>query len=391
MVTALAGAAGLTGAGTGAVGFLIGIGAGVVDAYVLMPALAGKGRQAALPPRLQGVPVGSNEAGAPRIWAIGGRVRVPTHILWQKDKVRESTTSHYKQGTDVLQREVMVDCLVALNDRKTVELTQLIGNGKLLIWESRNLQRITTHEMSAAVSGADVVITMANTLVPSPTDVFKVNDFVRLYGWVSTAGPAINGFYWRVKAIVAHTSTPGTITLQVVDGQSVASVSANAGNAFTPAHIERVDDAVVYDPTTVTVQNPVSSTFGLAFITGAAGSRDPRDVFNVGDRVKLVYASSGAASNVYRIVSLTGSEMGLLGPNLQAITPLAGGNRWLRVEYASLLTSAASFFAPGYVPKDHFHDGDENQGEDPTLVAEKGTGNVPAYRGLCYQAIDREA
>jgi hypothetical protein len=378
---------GAAGAGTGIGGVLLLVGAAVVDAKVIMPALAGKGRGAALPSRLQDTPVGSNEPGAPRIWAIGGRVRVQTHILWQKDKVFEATTQHHKQGTEITQRQVITDCLVSLNDRKTVRLTQLIGNGKLLTWESRNLVRITTNEMTAAVSGSDVVVTMSNTLTPSPKDVFKVGDFVRLYGWVSTAGPSINSVYWRISAITAHTSVPGTITLQVVDGQSVAAVAANAGNAFTPGWIERVDDAVLYDPATVGVQNPIPATFGIATITGGAGARDPRNVFNLNDNVKLVYAAAGSASNVYRVVSLSGNQLQLLGPNLAGITPLVGGNRWLRVEYSSVITSAASFFAPGFVPKDRFHDGSDDQGEDPLIVADKGTGNVPAYRGVAYQAI----
>ena len=167
MAVAAVGVAGLTGPGTGVAGFLIGIGAAVVDATVLMPALAGKGRGAGLPPRLQDNPVGSNQPGAPRIWAIGSRVRVPTHVLWQKEKIREAITTHHKEGTTVDQRQVMVDCAISLNDRVTAEMTQLIGNGKLLVWESRNLQRITTNEMSAAVSGSDIVITMDNTLGPS--------------------------------------------------------------------------------------------------------------------------------------------------------------------------------------------------------------------------------
>jgi hypothetical protein len=384
MASGLVAVSGLAGPGSGVVGLLLVAGAGVVDATVLMPALAGKGKMAARPPRLQDTPVGSNEPGAPRIWAIGGRVRVQTHILWQKDKVFEGSTSHHKQGTTVTQRQVMVDCLVALNDRKTVKLTQLIGNGKLLVWESRNLVRITTNEMTAAVSGADVVVTMANTLTPSPKDVFKVGDFVRLYGWVSTAGPSINSVYWRISAITAHTSVPGTITLQVVDGQSVAGVAANAGNAFTPGWIERVDDAMVYDPATITI-NQFANIRQLI----ASTARDPRQVFNTGDRIKLVYFSTAVNSVVFQVVAMLVNELDIVSdpPQPQTLTPLVGGNRWPRVEYAAITTSVASFFAPGFVPKDRFHDGSDDQGEDPLIVADKGTGNVPAYRGVAYQAI----
>ena len=368
------------------VGWILTAAAAYADATYLAPKMMGKGREAMRPPRLQDVPVGSNEAGAPRIWAIGSRVRVPTHILWQKQKVREQVTQHQKEGTSVLQREVMIDCLVSLNDRQTLELTQLVGNGKLLVWESRNLARITTHEMSAAVSGANIVITMANTLVPSPADVFKVGDFVRLYGWVSTAGASINSVYWRVSAITAHTSVPGTITLQVIDGQSVTSVAANAGSAFTPAWIERVDDAIVYDPATITINQ-----FGNIRRLISSTTRDPREVFNVGDRVRLIYANAGVNGVVFQVAGMLVNELDIVPdpPQPSTLTPLVGGNRWLRVEFNEPQFFASQFFPSGFVPRENYHDGSSTQGEDPILVAEKGTGNVPGFRGLAYQAIDR--
>ena len=53
--------------GTAVGGPYLGYAAGLLGSYVdnrlLMPRLAGKGRQNALPPRLQDLPVGSNEAG----------------------------------------------------------------------------------------------------------------------------------------------------------------------------------------------------------------------------------------------------------------------------------------------------------------------------------------
>jgi hypothetical protein len=414
MAVAAVGVLGLTGAGTGVAGLLIGVGAAVVDATVIMPALAGKGRSAALPPRLQGVPVGSNEAGAPRIWSIGGHVRVPTHVLFQKEKVLEPTTTHLKSGTQVNQRQVMVDCLLSLNDRRTIELTQLIGNGKLLIWESRNLVRITTHEMSAAVSGADVVITMSNTLVPSPTDVFAVGDIVKLYGWVSTAGASINGTYWGIKAITGHTSVPGTITLEVAHGQVVAGVAASAGNAFTPGWIERVDDAFVGNPSTTTGYAPIgnpSPTRNLVLRLPAG--KLAADIFNHGDIVKVSNVwfdpppPGGATFQIFdtiqcRVIYLVANEVGVFPVDPAALSntqwPIGSNGvfglsfqsatNWPRIEYVIPSVLATPFFPAGFIPKDHYHDGAEDQGEDAILVAEKLTGNVPAYRGVAYQSIN---
>jgi len=417
MAVAAVGVLGLTGPGTGAVGFLIGIGAAVVDATVIMPGLAGKGRMAARPPRLQDVPVGSNESGAPRIWAIGGRVRVQTHILWQKEKVLEATTNHRKQGTDIHQREVLVDCLISLNDRKTIELTQLIGNGKLLVWESRNLNRITTHEMSAAVSGSDVLITMANTLVPSPTDFFKVGDVVKLYGWIMSAGASINGTYWGVKAITGHTSVPGTITLEKAQGQTVTGVAATAGSAFSPGWIERVDDAYVVSPSVATgyvsgPTGPTTNNFGTLVLRLPTG-RFAADIFNTGDEVIVTNVSfdPGPVGAPFFLISptircivtyLQGNEVGVFPKDTAPLStgqwPRSGTNttilfesatNWPRIEYADQTVLAGPFFPPGFIPKDHFHDGSEDQGEDPILVADKLPGNVPAYRGVSYQAIEQ--
>ncbi len=402
------------------VGWIVGAAAAYVDAVYLAPALMGKGRGAMKPPRLQDVPVGSNEAGAPRIWAIGARVRVPTHILWQKQKVREETTNHHKEGTSVLQREVLIDALVSLNDRKTIELTQLVGNGKLLVWESRNLARITTNEMTAAPSGADLVITMANTLSPSPTDVFKLKDFVKLYGWVSTSGPNINGFHWQIKAITGHTSTPGTITLEVAQGQSVAGVVANAGSPFTPAWIERVDDALVGKTGVVGISPYIfvgtqPNFLRLVFDFGTNLGAYPPAVFNVGDRVRVVNVNvNGQPITVEAVVDMIGGAhptfAGVFSPpgtivlypadpgatqpgqwpspgSTSISTPSA--TNWPRIEFFSPQHFAGQFFPAGFVPRDHYHNGSSDQGEDAIIVAEKGTGNVPGYRGLAYQAIDR--
>src|SRR5688572_13111213 len=84
-------------------------GAALFDSVVLMPHLLGKGRDRSRAPRLLDSPVGSNEAGAPRIWAIGLRVRVPTHILFQSQKVRETTGSTKQGTTNVTQRRVTMD------------------------------------------------------------------------------------------------------------------------------------------------------------------------------------------------------------------------------------------------------------------------------------------
>src|SRR5688572_3178523 len=114
-------------------GFAIAAAAAVIDSQGIYPALMGKGKQAARPPRLHELPRDPSGPGAERIWAIGRRVRVPVHTLWQDFKVRESGLGSAKAGTQVNQRKTYFDALFALNDRKTHALTHLVGNGKLLL------------------------------------------------------------------------------------------------------------------------------------------------------------------------------------------------------------------------------------------------------------------
>ena len=130
---------------TGPWGFVAALGASIIDSQFLLPALAGNGRQNARPPRLVGIPTGSNEPGAPRIWACGNRVRVPCHVLWQSTKTRE-TTANQKGSTGIVQRRAFVDAAISINDRETSEMRQLIGNGKLLVWKSRNLTNVLVVE-----------------------------------------------------------------------------------------------------------------------------------------------------------------------------------------------------------------------------------------------------
>ncbi len=389
MASPVAGGAVASGVLTGPIGWAALFAASYIDARYIMPALAGKGRGVARPDAMLGVPVGSNEAGAPRIWAIGTRVRVPTHILWQDSKTRETTSTNTKQGTSVTQRQVLIDALIALNDRRTEEVLQLIGNGSLLVFTSRNLRRVTTASQSAAVSGSDVVLSVYSTLDPDYSDVFQVGDRVKLYGWVATAGAAINGYYWRVSAVTSHSaSTPSTMTLAPIDGQTVTSVASNGGSSASPAWVERVDDGLSFDPAAVTVTLS-SPAYQLTFNTGGAG-RDYTDVFSVGDEVRL----SGVATANYpklRVVQI-GADFVMMtsqvSPILPAVTPLPGGTTWPKLEFFDQVSAASGIFPAGYNPLDHYFDGAEDQDGSPLLAAAKGTGEVPGYRGVACIEFD---
>lgn len=152
-----------TGLAAGPWGWAYLIGAALVDNFVIAPALRGKGRETARAPRLADVPTGSNMAGAPRVWAIGPRIRVPVHTLWQDQKAREAQAATNKSGTNAQVRRVYFDALFALNDRKTNKCMQFVGNGKLLFGDTRNLVNVTSSAMLVSIASGRVVLTMSST------------------------------------------------------------------------------------------------------------------------------------------------------------------------------------------------------------------------------------
>lgn len=197
---------------TGGTAWVAAIGAALFDSYVLYPALLGKGKQNALSPRLLDNPVGSNQPGAPRVWAIGARVRVPTHILYQDQKVRQSTSNQNKNGTSVSLRRVYMDAAVALNDRPTKSLAQLYGNGKLLVFNTRNLFFIQTARLTVSVVSGNLRLTGQALADVDWSTVFAVNDYVKVENLLWSSGSDPNGYY-KVVAVAGVSSTSSSITL----------------------------------------------------------------------------------------------------------------------------------------------------------------------------------
>ena len=385
---------------TGPWSWLLLAGASVLDSQYILPGLMGDSKKARSP-KLAGVPTGSNEPGAPRIWAIGNRVRVPLHVLWQSTKVRESTPNQ-KGASGIVQRRVFVDALLALNDRETAEMRQLIGNGKLLVWKSRNLVQVTTDQMSAAASGSQVVITMADQTDPDLSEYFEVGDPIKLTGWdVVGASPSINTVYWEVAAVTGHSSSaPSTLTLNPVQGQTVTGVNCTAGQPYAPATIERVDDAEVGGP---------AAEYGGA--TNATGQtrwlfvQVREGIFNIGDQVVvsgyLLNGTNQFGGVIWRVQSLgpglsAGDETAIFVPVFGvppaqiprvSLTNVSSTDKG-RIEFAVPQVLARSLFPASFDPATYFYSGTDTQGEDPLIVADKGTGNVPAYRGVAYQGLD---
>lgn len=393
MASAGVSALGAAGAFTGVpvIGWGVGIAAAVLDAYVLMPALQGKGRGAAKAPRLLDSPVGSNEAGAPRVWAIGIRVRVPTHILWQDEKVRETNAGNNKAGTAVSQRRVYFDALIALNDRETVRLVQLIGSGKLVLYDTRNLLTIRSASMIVSVDAGQIVLTMTSTADPDFSGLLAAGDAVELRGFVVTAGANLNAGYWKVDTVTGHTSTPSIVRLDPYSGQTVAGTTATAGTVFSPATIKRVDDVAFSEGNSTTLL-----TGGIVNLD-VDGHLAADEIFEPWNEVSLSgFTINGVAiptSWTWRVLlfpTSTSIRLALINATATAGSTIAGGSATnaATIRFASQPLFTTGLFPAGFNPAAYFHNGADDQDPDELLEQAKSPDDVPAYRGVACQGLD---
>jgi hypothetical protein len=420
MASVVAGAA-LAGTQAGAaVTFLVTIAAAVVDAYVVMPLLQGNPEQLRAP-RLADVAVGSNDPGAPRITAIGQRVRVPTHIIWQDQKVLEqSIGGGTKKGTAVQLRRTYFDCAIALNDRRTERLVQLIGNGKLLLWEDRNTVYITSRNISVDEDTGTPGVTylrlrMSSLLDPDFADKFQTGDRVKLTNFTSSAGPDINGWTWEVAYVAPHGEggLPSGMLLLPRTGQTMGGIVATANQA-PPGRVARNDEEALphYD------QNPkiLFTTAQTPIIPNGIELFFPPEVAQRSLQIGALYfiANLRLVSNgtllwpgwTFRCFLIQGTGIGtrvwfavvsqtppITGwPGFQA----AGGQgpvEMISDEYRPNVvpvqnSTAFGFFPATFNPLDHYREGSDTQTALDLMVDKLGVGEVPAYRGVAIQGID---
>lgn len=390
---------------TGPVGWAVGLAAAYIDGRFILPQLLGKGRGVARTPRELGIPVGSNDAGAPRITAWGRRVRVPTHILWQDKKVREGATGSVKGGTNIPYRRVYFDALLSLNDRKTQRLHQLVGNGKLLIYRSRNTVEIASNAMTVTVTpGVSIKIDMQSTQELDFKDRFSVGDYAYMLNFAVTGGDIAGP--WRVSAVTPHGAAPSSITLTPARGQLRTAVVVTP-SVWPPSTIQRADDAA-YDDVglgsgvwTVS-QNPVL----LNGVRVAGLSERQAALFPVGTQVRVIgMRTAGNPTELYPgtvfRVRFAYAIGGGTTPYIVDLVPVSGsafpsGQAFLQALatdwHASLELIgdrfAGKYFPPGFNPDAYYHDGDRLQAADALLSAVKGAGQVPAYRGTACQGLD---
>jgi hypothetical protein len=383
------------------VGWAIGLAAAYIDTTVIYPKLAGEPDEARFP-QFASLPVSEQGPGAPRTFAIGARMRVPVHAMYQSSKAREEGTGGgSKGGTNVSLRRVFVNALLHLNDRETDELLQLIGNGQLILFNERNLIGVTSENLSAAVTGSDVTISLADEFDPDFRDTFAVGDLVLPLDFVRSSGPTtFNGTYYEVTGVIGATPTTGSqITVEPVDGQSITSLSYSGGTPFSPASLRRVDDAIGGSQTAFLAKWATNTS--RHHITNPT-HRDPGQVFQPGDKVivrNLDIVAAGGTANVD--VEFTAARVLNGGAKLEVegvpsqftgvgfdTTISAVSGKTIIVDFAEQQSFTTGVFPQGFDPEAEFNDGRQTQGQPAILLTDYGSGETSNYRGMATQGLE---
>lgn len=388
--------------GLGLLGFALTAGAGFIDQQFLFPAILGSPQEAARPPRLVELPTMTVGPTAPRIWAIGRLLRVPCHVMFQSDKVRESTPGGSKGGQAGTIRRVFSDAAVFLNDRLTAEMVQLWGSGKLTFWRSRNLAVVLNDAMTVVESGGQLVITASNSLEPDFTDLFAVGSQVRLEDWVITSGTDINVGYWECTAVTGHTASgPSSITVTPKSGQSiVGTVDATAGTPETPAVVRRIDDSII-EHDLVSALNVFlapgipSTTRWRMDLQGLTEAQ--RRTFENQTEVRLTGFSPAALNGHHRIegqFDIGADRKRFFFEKLDGTipNPITSPSAGTSSNAATIEPWSVIGFLPGMFatsPGDGFHPGDDTQTEDSVIARHEATGTIPGFRGQSYVTLDQ--
>lgn len=398
--------------GTGPVGWAAGVGlmvlGGVIDSKITSKLFSGSNRDKSNQPRLLGLPVNEQQSGEPRILAIGRRVRVPIHVLWQSPKrIAQSSGGGGMKAPAALTNNVYLDCAFAVNDRQTLRIAQVTGQGKLLTYTTRNLNDITTSEVTVSDSASKLILAINSLAEPDWTSKFAVYDVVTLDGFAHAVGTLnINDGYWRVDTVTSHSSTPSTMTLVALSGQTVSGISATAGSPEAPAKVTRVDDAIVHyewdtiDGTDVNGGDPATTGLDYYYLRLSCFTTPshpaPNKVFFPGDAIRLSGFLPAALNVQLEVDRTSATQIWLRRPlPLNAIpfstaTPFMAGTATNNgiIAFNTTKLFPDGLFPATFIPADHFHGGASDQTADATIEAAEGVGNVPGFRGIAYQVYE---
>ena len=420
------GAAGLTFAagtfGLGLIGMAIVAGAGIIDSQFLFPALLGDGKQQAKPTPLVGLPTTTSNPGTPRVWAMGRRVRVPMHVMFQSDKTRETTTGGGKGGVPNTVKRVFSDVAYSVNDRPTARVLQIAANGQLVWWSDKNLVRVTTDQVTSSIVSSRLLLTMGSAYDPDWSDFFAVGDAVLLTGYSADPnnahlGTGVNAglAWWKVYAVAGHGATPSVLTLIPLLGQNMGTlVSVTAGSSLFPGTVARLDQEFCdYDYTCppAAIQGTISLN-----LSDEQKTRIVRTTNGQGGWVRITltnfeYDSGGgwttlAAGTTAEIARPAGSGTTWIIRSQGSAFPFGVGAsvRPGTSSLAGIIRLTGSQTLPGMFaasPSLSFHTGEagsnetgataelRGQVEDDILARHETTGTIPGFRGLAYQVFDQ--
>jgi len=429
----------ITAIGTGsgyaiAAGIAVAAAASYIDSAFVMPALMKKNAKDQDPEALFGLPQASVGLGEPRVWAIGNKVRVPMHVMYQSEKTRTSTTttggSGFKPGTSSSVQKVYADLAIALNSRKISKLQQIVGNGRFLFLVDRNLINTTSSTITVSQDGPNLKLQMQDNFDQEFSDRFIVYDYVRLDNFRIISGTDINQGHWKVVAVTGHAGNNfSSLTLAPWTAQDTSSGTINAlcGDVSAPSIITRIDD-IFFEDTGHQTRSLLDIFVGLDSLTfqtyhyfSLVAKRESwrpenitgTDIANIltgtnRDRNNLLATDITATvfnSNNNTTTNYTGN---LSIINRGFITAISAGwssqnyfdtNYFLskscfatvsgRIRYGNLRNVNPSIYDPALMASAPIiHYGDELQTEDANIAIKETPGSIPGFRGVSYVSLN---
>jgi hypothetical protein len=425
----------ITAIGTGsgyaiAAGIAVAAAASYIDSAFVMPALMKKNAKDQDPEALFGLPQASVGLGQPRVWAIGNKVRVPMHVMYQSQKTRTSAAGGgRKNGTTNTIEKVYADLAIALNNRKIDGLQQIVGNGKFLFIQDRNLINTTSSTITVSQDGLNIKLQMQSIFDQEFSDRFIVYDYVRLDNFRITSGTDINQGHWKVVAVTGHAGNNfSSLTLAPWTAQDTSgTINALCGDVSAPSIITRIDD-IFFEDTGHQTNSLLRILSGYDSLSGQTYSyfvilvaREPwrpenitgTDIANIlagtnRDRNNVLATDITAAvfnGNTNTTTNYTGN---LAIINIGFVRATAAG--WYspfyydptyflskscfatvsgRIRYGNLRNSNPSIYDPTLMASAPIiHYGDELQTEDANIAIKETPGSIPGFRGVSYVSMN---
>ena len=408
-------------------GIAVAMAAAYIDSAFVMPALMKKNAKDQDPEALFGLPQASVGLGQPRVWAIGNKVRVPLHVMYQSEKTRTITTttggSGFKPGTSSSIQKVYADLAIALNSRKISKLQQIVGNGRFLFLVDKNLINTTSSTITVSQDGLNIKLQMQSAFDQEFIDRFIVYDYVRLDNFRITSGTDINQGHWKVIAVTGHAGNNfSSLTLAPWTAQDTSgTINALCGDESAPSIITRIDD-IFFEDTGHQTQSLVSIFAGYDALNNqiyyyfvlSAKRESWRPATMTGTDIANILVGTNRDRNNLLATDITvvinaSSYTGNLAAIMHDPFVSATSAGWASLEYYSGTSISKSCFATvsgriryGNVRNGNpsvydptmvssapiIHYGDELQTEDANIAIKETSGSIPGFRGVSYVSLN---